>query len=151
MTITEKIAYIKGVADTLELKDSDKKDRLLLAMIDAMDEMALAISDLETGLDTLGAQVDEIDEDLGAVEEELYDLDDCDCCCGDDDCDCDCCDDDCDCDCCCDDDCVEAVCPNCGADICIEFDELEAGKPIVCPGCEMELDFELVDDEEIED
>ncbi len=145
MTISEKIAYIKGVADTLDLKTGDKKDQLILSLIDAMDDMALAIDDLETGLDALGAQVDEIDEDLGAVEEELYDLDGCDCeaCCDDD---CDCCDDDCDC--CCDDDCVEAVCPNCGADICIDFDELEEGKPIICPSCETKLDFELVDDEE---
>lgn len=141
MTITEKIAYIKGMADTLELKDTDKKDRLMLAMIDAMNDMALAICDLETGLDTLGAQVDEIDEDLGAVEDEIYDLDDCDCCCDDDDCDCDCCcDDECDC--------VEAVCPKCGADIHIDFDDLEAGNPIVCPGCDTQLDFEFVDDED---
>ena len=149
MTITEKIAYIKGLADAMELDNADKKDRLILAMIDAMDEMALAITDLESGLDTLGDLIDEIDEDLGAVEEELYDLDGCDCCDCDDDCDCDCCDDD-DCDCCCDDDCVEATCPNCGADICIDFEELEAGNSIVCPSCETKLEFEMVDDEEIE-
>ena len=108
-------------------------------MLDAMDDMALAIVDLENGLDTLGAQVDEIDEDLGAVEEEIYDLDDC--CCDDDDCDCDCCcDDDCDC--------IEAVCPQCGADIPLDLDELEAGAPIICPECEAELDFELVEDDE---
>lgn len=143
MTITEKIAYIKGVADTLELKAGDKKDQLILSLIDAMDDMALALSDLETGLDTLGAQVDEIDEDLGAVEEEVYDLDGYDGCC-DEDCGCDCEDEDCDC--CCD--CAEAICPQCGADIHIDFADLEEGKPIICPACDAKLDFELVDDEE---
>ncbi len=149
MTITEKIAYIKGVADTLELNEGDKKDRLIMSLIDVMNDMALAIEDLETGLDTLSAQVDEIDEDLGTLEEEWYD-DDCDCCCDDDcDCDCDCCDDDCDC--CCDDDCVDAICPNCGADICIDFDQLDQGTPIICPACDTKLDFEFVDDDEIEE
>ncbi len=140
MTISEKIAYMKGVADTLELNAGDKKDQLILSMLDAMDDMALAIVDLENGLDTLAAQVDEIDEDLGAVEEEFYDLDDCDCCDHDD----------CDCGCCCDDDCdcIEAVCPQCGADIPLDLDALEDGAPIICPECEAELDFELVEDDE---
>ena len=140
MTITEKIAYMKGIADTLELQAGDKKDQLIISMLEAMEEMALAVSDLETGLDTLSAQVDEIDEDLGAVEEEVYELDGCGCC---DDDDCDCCGDDCDCD-----DCAEAICPQCGASIHIDFADLEEGKPIVCPQCEAKLDFELVDDEE---
>ncbi len=149
MTITEKIAYIKGVADTLELNDGDKKDRLIMSLIDAMEDMALEIDELSADLDTMSDLIDEIDEDLGAVEEELYDLDGCDCCDCDDDCDCDCCDDDCDC--CCDDDCVDAICPNCGADICIDFDALDEGNPIVCPACETKLDFEFVDEDELDE
>ena len=150
MTITEKIAYLKGVADALDLQAGDKKDQLIVSLLDAMEDMALELDELGADLDTLGDLVDELDEDLGAVEEEVYDLDDCDCCC-DDDCDCDCCDDDCDC--CCDDDCdcVDAICPNCGADICIDFDALDEGNPIVCPACETKLDFEFVDEDELDE
>ena len=63
-------------------------------------------------------------------------------CQSDDDCDC-CCDDDCDC--------VDAICPNCGADICIDFDALDEGNPIVCPACETKLDFEFVDEDELDE
>ncbi len=150
MTITERIAYIRGIADTLELDSSDKKDRLILAMIDVLGDIAVEVDEINDELAEMNNLIDEIDEDLGAVEEEVYDLDGCDCCCDDDcDCDCDCCDDDCDC--CCDDDCVEAVCPNCGADICIDFEELEEGKSIVCPACDTKLEFELVDDDELDE
>ena len=101
MTIAERIAYLKGVADTLELSAGDKKDQLLVSVLEVLDDIALNLVDLENDVDTLAAQVDEIDEDLGTLEEDYYDLDDCDCCdcdCDDDDCDC-CCGDDCDCDC----------------------------------------------------
>ena len=145
MTIAERIAYLKGVADALELSAGDKKDQLLVSVLEVLDDIALNLVDLENDVDTLAAQVDEIDEDLGTLEEDYYDLDDCDC-----GCDCDCDDDDCDCGCCCGDDCdcIEAVCPQCGADIPLNLEDLENGAPIVCPECEAELDFELVDDDE---
>ena len=143
MTITEKIAYLKGIAEALDLNAGDKKDQLILSMLDAMNDMALSISDFEAGLDELGAQVDEIDEDLGAVEEEFYGLDDYDDCDGD----CENCDEECDFD----DDCVEAICPQCGAEITIGVDALESEEEIVCPECDAKLEFELVDDDQLTD
>ena len=143
MTITEKIAYLKGIAEALDLNAGDKKDQLILSMLDAMNDMALSISDFEAGLDELGAQVDEIDEDLGAVEEEFYGLDDYDDCDGD----CENCDEECDFD----DDCVEAISPQCGAEITIGVDALESEEEIVCPECDAKLEFELVDDDQLTD
>ncbi len=130
MTISEKVAYMKGVADALELNAGDKKDRLIQSMLDAMEEMALALTDLETGLDALGEQVDEIDEDLGAVEETVYEFDA-------DECDCDC-----------DGDCVEAVCPQCGASIPVDLEQWEEDEPVICPECGAKLEFELVEDDD---
>ena len=58
------------------------------------------------------------------------------------------CDDQC---CCCDDDdCeFEAECPNCGEDVVIGEDALDAGY-VVCPKCGEKLEFEFEDDEEEE-
>ncbi len=131
MTINEKIAYLKGMADSIDLNPDDKKDKLILTMIDAMEDLAEYVTDIDEDFDELAAQVDEIDEDLGNLEEDFYEDD----CCCDDDCDCDCCDDDC-----------EAVCPSCGAEFCLDLDALENGDKIVCPDCGAELNFEYVDD-----
>ena len=102
MTLNEKAAYIKGLSDGLELDTNTKEGKLISALIDMVSEMATAISELEEDVDTAFDYCEELDEDLGAVEEMLLE-DDCDCDC-DDDC---CCEDD---ECCCNDDecCCEA-------------------------------------------
>ena len=80
MTVTEKMAYIKGMADSIDLNPDDKKDKLILAMVDALSELADYVTDVDDYVDQLAAQVDEIDEDLGNVEQDFYG-DDCDCGC----------------------------------------------------------------------
>ncbi len=40
MSMTEKVAYLKGLADGIGLDEKDSKDKLLKAMIDALDEIA---------------------------------------------------------------------------------------------------------------
>ena len=69
MTVTEKVAYLKGLAQGLGLDENNKQDKLIQSIIDVLDDMALSVADLETGLDELGEQVDDIDEDLAAVED----------------------------------------------------------------------------------
>ena len=128
MTIAERIAYLKGVADTLELSAGDKKDQLLVSVLEVLDDIALNLVDLENDVDTLAAQVDEIDEDLGTLEEDYYDLDDCDC-----DCDCDCDDEE---------EYYDVECPSCGEVICVDRDILEEGS-INCPQCNELLEFEV--------
>ena len=106
MNITEKAAYLKGLAEGIALDPAKPETKLINALIDCVNELALAIADIDEDLDTLEAYIEEIDEELGDAEEYLYgpddgedwDFDDCDCCacdCGDDDdeeCECCCCD-----------------------------------------------------------
>lgn len=135
MTLTEKVAYIKGLVAALE---SDKNDKVLAAVLDLLSDLAATVADLDDKSEYLEKYIEEVDEDLGALEDEYYgdacddDCDCCDCCDDDEDCDCDCCDDDCDCD-CCDDDCVEVECPYCGETVCmddtVDFDNVK------CPAC----------------
>ena len=144
MTVTEKAAYLKGLAEMAHFDKETDEGKLITAMIDTIEEMALTIADLEDEIAILEEEIDEIDEDLGDVEEFLYDDDDCDCCCDDD---CDCCDDECDCcdddecDCCDDDEFYEVVCPTCDEKIVVDEDTMLKGK-IKCPACGEELEFD---------
>ncbi|MBC3937507.1 MULTISPECIES: CD1247 N-terminal domain-containing protein [Anaerotruncus] len=139
MTITERAAYIKGLAEGLGIDESTKEGKVIKALIDAFDDMALTVSDLEAELDELTEQVETIDEDLGSLEEDYYDLDDeCDCDeCGAEDFE--------------DGDIYEVCCPTCGDIVCIDSDMLEEGQT-TCPNCGELLEFDLEDDgEETED
>ena len=144
MTISEKAAYIKGLMEGMNLDTSSGEGKLFAAMADLLEDMALTIQDLEDENATLNEYIEEIDEDLGALEEDFYECDDdCDCCDCDDDDYCDCCDDDC-CDCCdCDDDddccdcceCLELDCPACGNPVYIDEDDVEEIDELECPSC----------------
>ena len=133
MTLSEKAAYIQGLADGLELDESTKEGKLIAALLDIVGEMADAIGEIDEDLDTLNDYIEEIDEDLGAVEEIVYDCD-CDCDCDDDDVECDgnCCDCDEDCE-IADEDYFEVECPSCGEVIC--FDGSIDPEELACPAC----------------
>ena len=135
MTLTEKAAYIKGLADGLNL-DADKPEtKIINALLDLVDDMALSVCDLEDELALVGEQVDAVDEDLDALESYVYDDD------------CDCCDDDCDC---CDDDFFEVECPACGEVINVDEGILESGS-IQCPNCNENLEFDIEYEDEDEE
>ena len=133
----EKVAYIKGLVAALE---TDKNDKVFSAVLDLLSDLAATVSDLDDKSEYLEKYIEEVDEDLGSLEDEFYgdECDDCECKdCAEEDCDCrcdDCLDDDDDCDCCDDDcDCVEVECPYCGETVClddtVDFDNVK------CPAC----------------
>lgn len=134
MTITEKVAYLKGLADGLKLDEDKSEARLIKEIIGVLDDLALSVSDLEDNSAVLGEQLDAVDEDLDALEEYIYDDD----CCCDDDCDDDCCD--------CDDaPMYEVECPKCGESIYLDESIIEDGS-IDCPNCGEKLEFDIDDD-----
>ena len=143
MTLNEKAAYIKGLADGLELDNTTKEGKLIAALIDIVGELTDAIYDIDEDLDTLNDYIEEIDEDLGSVEELLYDCDDDDCDC-DCDGDCDCCDEDCDFG---DEDFFEIECPSCGEIVC--FDGTIDPEELACPACGEKFEC-LVSEEDLE-
>ncbi len=129
MDICEKISYIKGLAEGLELDTTSKEGKILNAIIDLLGDITEEICDIEDGCDSLMEQIDAVDEDLASLEEIIYD---------DDDCDCDC--DDCDCD--CDDEVYEIECPACNDIIYLDADMLEE-EGMVCPNCGTDLEFDF--------
>ena len=141
MTITEKVAYLKGLAEGLKINDDKPEGKLLMAMIDVLDDMALTVDDLDNEIAEMVEIIDEIDQDLGDLEGDFY---------GDDE-DEDFCDDCEGCEGCCDEDeeLYEVECPTCGDIICINEEMLEEGE-MDCPNCGELLEFEL-EEVEIED
>ncbi|MBR0235519.1 MAG: hypothetical protein IJQ37_03595 [Clostridia bacterium] len=128
MTITEKVAYIKGLLEGLALDDSKPETKVLKAVVEALDDIALTVSDNEKRIEDLEGYCDELDDDLGVLEDEVYgDVDD---------------DDDYDDD---DDGVISVECPNCGEEVCLD-DDMDFDK-IKCPSCGEEFSCELSDDE----
>lgn len=129
MDITEKVAYLKGLMDGLDIDKSTKEGKVLIAIADILDEMALSVSDLESGMAMVTNQMDMMDEDLIEIQEDLYDGDACSCGCGDED-----------------DlfegELYEVTCPKCGDTICVDEDMLDDGE-IDCPNCGEPLEFDL--------
>lgn len=122
MTVVEKAAFIKGLAEGLELDTKTKEGKLIAALIDLCSDLAANQAETAEELDYLNDYIEEIDSDLGALEEEVYECDD-ECCCDDDDCDCcDCCDDE-----------LEITCPSCGKTF--VFDDFDEKGELVCPEC----------------
>ena len=76
MEITEKVAYLKGLAEGLSLDAETKEDKILLAMIDVLDDIALEIEDLKDTQDELADGLDAVSDDLEDVEDVLFGEDD---------------------------------------------------------------------------
>ncbi len=135
MTILEKIAYLKGMADGLSLEaEESKESKLLKVVIDVLEEIGYSIEDLEDEVALLSEGLDVVSDDLEEVEEYLFDDEDYD---EDEDYD----DEDED-----DDFFFEVSCPTCEEELVIDADVLEAGY-IVCPNCEEKFAIDLSDEE----
>ena len=74
MTVTEKVAYLKGLAEGMAIDENSKEGKLLKAITDVLADLALSVEDLEDYTAELTEQVDAIDEDLDALECEFYDV-----------------------------------------------------------------------------
>lgn len=130
MTISEKVAYLKGLSEGLAVDtEKSKEGKLISVIIDILEEVGLSIEDLEATTDELGDALDAVSDDLSDVEDDLY---------GEDD-DCDCCD-------CDDEEYFQVECPNCGETLDIDEDVLDAGV-IQCPSCKQKFALDLYDED----
>ena len=73
MEIKEKVAYIKGLAEGLNLDKASMEGKVFAAMLDLLEDMALTVSDIDEDLSACEYLVDAIDEDLTAIEDDFYD------------------------------------------------------------------------------
>ncbi|MCI5499619.1 MAG: zinc-ribbon domain-containing protein [Clostridiales bacterium] len=139
MTISEKVAYLKGLADGLELdKEKSKESKLITKIIDVLEDLGFAVEDLEVEMEAVTDGLESMAEDLSDVETMVFDdFDE---------------DDDESCGGCCsmlDDDFFEIACPSCGEDIVIDESVLDIGE-VTCPNCGDKFSMDLVDESETE-
>lgn len=74
--LTEKAAYLKGLMQGLDIDQTTKEGKLLAAMVELMDEMSDAITDLESNQEAINDLVEAINEDLDELSDEFYGYDD---------------------------------------------------------------------------
>ena len=67
----EKVAYLKGLAEGLGVTAETEKGKLMLAMIDTLEAFAKQAEETEEALHELQEVVDELDSDVGDLEEAL--------------------------------------------------------------------------------
>ena len=154
MTISEKAAYLKGLMDGLKLDTEKPEGQMISAIVDLLGDVTRRLTDVEETTIAISDELDEIEEDLDAIEDFIMDDDDY---------------DDCDCDCECDDDdedyfddddfedegfdfgdeettIYEVKCA-CGEVIDFDEETLEKGS-MTCPNCGETLEFVVEDDED---
>ena len=136
MTISEKVAYLKGLAEGLNIDTEQSKEaKLISVMMDILEDIGLTLSDVEENALDLGEEIDALSDDLSEVEDIVYDC----CCCDEDDDEDEDEDDE-------EEDFFEVDCPNCGDALIIDEDVLGEGV-VECPNCKERFALDFSDDE----
>lgn len=126
MTLTEKAAYLKGLAEGLGLDEQAKETKIFKAVFDILDDLALTVTDIEDTVELIEEHLDAVDEDLDELEsfvyEDLFDDDDEEY----------------------DDGLYDLKCPACGENFCVDDDMLDE-EYVECPACgeKLELDMDM--------
>src|SRR5690554_6623272 len=118
--IQEKVAYLKGLTEGLGLNESTSEGKVLLHIVEILDDMADALEGLAEAQEELEEYVEVMDEDLSDLEDDLYDddlEDEIDFC--------------------------QVECPECGEIVYVDIDMLDEENKITCPNCEEELEVDL--------
>lgn len=142
MSYLKKFGFVKGLAEGLAIDEQTKEGRVLLAMIDLLEEMADALSELEDSHESLYEELQEVSQDVERLDDTVEEMEECienlNSGLGqilsllerdeeeDDE----------------SDTYYEVKCPKCGEEIVIGEDMLEEGS-INCPKCKGLLEFDL--------
>ena len=76
MTISEKAAYLKGLMDGLELDTEKAEGKMIAAMVDLLGDVTRRLTDIEETTIAISDELDEIEEDLDAIEDFIMDEED---------------------------------------------------------------------------
>ena len=135
MELNEKVAYIKGLMDGLELDLTTKEGKVLAAVVEALEATAKKVSSMDEEVGDLYDEVDAISEDLSNVEDYIWDD-------GEEDED--------------DEDeeepeeyedgLYEITCPACGEVVCVD-EEMLTDENLACPNCGTKFEVDFGDEE----
>lgn len=121
--ISEKVAYLDGLAEGLSIDDS-KEGKLLRSIIDVLGSIAEQLEEHDEALEDVNDCVEDLYETL---DEDDKDQD------GDED-----------------QEFFEIVCPSCGETIYFDEDMLDSEDGLICPCCNEPIEINLVNGNEIE-
>ncbi|MBO4938478.1 MAG: hypothetical protein J6C98_05700 [Oscillospiraceae bacterium] len=76
MTISEKSAYLKGLMDGMKLNTESDEGKMIAAIVDLLGDVTRKITDIEDTTIAISDELDEIEEDLDAIEDFIMDEDD---------------------------------------------------------------------------
>ena len=73
MTINEKSAYLKGLMDGLKLSTETDEGKMISAIVDLLGDITKKVTDIENTTIAISDELDEIEEDLDAIEDFIMD------------------------------------------------------------------------------
>ena len=76
MTISEKAAYLKGLMDGLQLDTEKAEGKMIAAIVDLLGDVTKRLTDVEETTIAISDELDEIEEDLDAIEDFILDEED---------------------------------------------------------------------------
>ena len=148
MTTSEKVAYLKGLAEGMGIQEDAGQGKLFKVIIDILEDLALDLADTKDSLVDLTDSVEAVSEELSELQDDFYESP-CAWCegCGDDEED----DEDEEEE---DEDYDEPVfysmeCPGCGFRLTLSEDSLDLGT-FECPECGESIDLSSVEMEEVD-
>ena len=145
MTTSEKVAYLKGLAEGMGINEDAGQGKLFKVIIDILEDLSLDLADTRDSMTDLSDALEAVSDDLAELEEDVYEgwLDDDDDDEEEDDED----EDD-------EEDEDEPVfysvkCPGCGFELTVDEDILSQGS-FECPECGEVIDLTKAEVEEVE-
>jgi ribosomal protein S27E len=151
MELSNKMSYISGLIEGLQIDEKTKEGKVLLQMAELLKAVVSEVESLNEKVENIAELADDIDYDLGELEEAVYEILDGECGCG------------------CEDDdegdedfdpdffdrmmddednekingqVYEIECPKCKKEIILDEKQIEKGS-IACPECSELLEFDI--------
>ena len=125
----EKVAYLRGLAEGMNVDESTSQGKLMTKIIDTLNDFADAINELNDSHVELDEYVEALDEDLTTVEDDLYGEED------EDDYDEEEDDEE--------DGYIELECPHCKETVYIDENLIYSEEAVSCPNCHQPIEVEF--------
>ena len=75
MTINEKSAYLKGLMDGLKMSTETDEGKMIAAIVDLLGDLTKKVTNIEDTTIAISDELDEIEEDLDAIEDFIMEED----------------------------------------------------------------------------